>query len=89
MKHSKYIESLKFEVTYLTDRIVRVKVLDANKTRYEVPFQKNFPLLKQTIKKTSEADRKYKIELNDSKDNFSFSVIRSATKTKIVRHSRA
>ena len=83
LKHSEYIEKLKFEVTYLTDRIVRVKVLDANNIRYEVPFQKNFPLLQQTIDKTSESDRKYKVEISDSKDNFSFSVIRSNTKTKL------
>ena len=83
LKHSQYIEKLKFEVTYLTDRIVRVKVLDANNIRYEVPFQKNFPLLKQINDKTSESDRKYKVEISDSKDNFSFSVVRNKTKTKL------
>jgi hypothetical protein len=83
LKYSEQIENLKLEVTYLTDRILRFKLLDTNNTRFEVPFQKDFPLLQNKIKKSSDSDRFYKVEISSSKDDFSFSVIRRATKTKL------
>ena len=83
LKFSEQIENLKLVVTYLTDRILRFKVLDANNTRYEVPFQKNFPLLQNKIGKTTDSDRHYSVEVSQSKDDFSFSIVRKTTKIKL------
>ena len=80
-KNEKQIENLKFEVTYLTDRVLRFKIIDPKNSRYEVPIQKDFPLL-QTVKKTEEKDRFYSLEISESKDDFSFSVIRKSSKPK-------
>lgn len=83
LKSSPYIENLKFEVTYLTDRIVRFKVLDAKNSRYEVPIQKNFPLLKKAIEKSDENQRYYSVDISQSKDDFTFEIMRKATETKV------
>jgi hypothetical protein len=82
-KTQKQIENLKFEVIYLTDRILRFKVLDSKNARYEVPFQKNFPLLQKPVNITDENDRTYSFELNESRNDFSFSIVRKSTKTKL------
>ncbi|CAG2107310.1 unnamed protein product, partial [Medioppia subpectinata] len=47
LKKIPQIESLRVEVSFLTDRILRVKIVDTNSSRYEVPVQKEFPLLNQ------------------------------------------
>ena len=65
-KRAKQIENLKLEVTYLSDRILRFKVVDPKNARYEVPFQKNFPLLQKAVQKTDEKDRIYSIDFSES-----------------------
>lgn len=82
-KKAKQIEDLKFEVTYLTDRILRFKIFDPKNKRYEVPFQKNFPLLQKGIQKTEEKERFYSVDVSQSKDDFSFFVRRKDSKTKL------
>ena len=82
-KKAKQIENLKLEVTYLTDQILRVRVLDAKNRRFEVPFQKNFPLLQKDIQKTEEKDRIYSVDFSKSKADFSFSISRKSSKTKL------
>ena len=82
-KHSGQIESLKLEVTYLTERILRFKFTDSKNSRYEVPIQKNFPLLQKPVAKTSEDQRVYTFDINSNKDDFTFSVSRKSSKTKM------
>ena len=79
------IENLKLEVSYLTDRILRFKIFDPKNKRYEVPFQKNFPLLQTSPQEKDENNRKYSVDLSyeESKDNFQFSISRKETKTKV------
>ena len=81
-KNTNQIKSLRIEFTYITDTILRFKVIDPKNARYEVPFQKNFPLLQKSMK-TDEKDRIYSIDFSDSKDDFSFSISRKSTKTKL------
>ncbi len=79
------IENLRFEVSYLTDRILRFKIHDSKQKRYEVPVQKNFPLLQNSPQEKDETKRKYTVDLNyeESKDSFQFSISRKDTKTKV------
>ena len=81
-KKAQQIEDLKLEVTCVTNRILRLKIVDPKHKRFEVPFQKNFPLL-QNVKKCEEKNWFYSLEMSESKDDFSFSVIRKSTKTKL------
>ncbi|CAL1275533.1 unnamed protein product [Larinioides sclopetarius] len=41
------IPSALFEVIYITEDIIRIKITDKEKQRYEVPVQNEFPLLKE------------------------------------------
>ncbi len=79
------IENLKFEVNYLTDRILRFRIYDSKNKRYEVPIQKDFPLLQKSPQEKDETERKYSIDLNyeEIKDNFHFSITRKSSKTKM------
>jgi hypothetical protein len=79
------IENLKFEVNYLTDSVLRFKIYDSKNKRYEVPVQKDFPLLQNSPQEKDETKRKYSIDLNyeQIKDNFHFSIIRKSSKTKV------
>jgi len=79
------IENLKLEVSYLTDRILRFKIHDSKNKRYEVPIQKNFPLLQNSPQEKDETKRKYTFDLSyeESKDNFHFSISRKDSKTKM------
>ncbi len=76
-KSTKFVEqldTLKFEVNYLTENILRFKIFDPKNKRYEVPVQKNFPLLLNPPKKTNENDRTYSV--NVDKTNFQFDIKR-------------
>jgi hypothetical protein len=79
------IENLKFEVNYLTDRILRFRIYDSKNKRYEVPIQKDFPLLQKSPQEKDETKRKYSIDLKyeEIKDNFHFSITRNSSKTKM------
>ncbi len=79
------IENLKFEVNYLTDRILRFKIFDSKNKRYEVPVQKDFPLLHKNPQEKDETKHKYNLDLNyeEIKDDFHFSIIRKSSKTKM------
>lgn len=79
------IESIKFQVTYLTDTILRFKIFDPNNKRYEVPVQQHFPLLKNNPRESDENKRKYTLDFSydQTKDDFHFSIIRKDSKTKM------
>jgi len=76
-KNTKFVQqlqNLKFEVNYLTENILRIKIFDPKEKRYEVPAQKNFPLLLDPPKSHNENDRKYTVNID--KTNFQFNVER-------------
>jgi hypothetical protein len=75
-KFVEHLETLKIEVNYLTENILRFKTYDPKNKRYEVPARKNFPLLLEAPKKTNENDRKYKV--NVEKTNFQFDIERKS-----------
>lgn len=79
------IETLKFEVHYLTENILRFKITDAKNKRYEVPVQQTFPLLHTSPSEKNEMKRKYSVEFSyeTSKDNFHFSIVRKDSKAKL------
>lgn len=77
------VENLTFEAIYLTDKILRIKITDTNNKRYEVPIQKDFPLLQNKVQEIKEEDRKYTLEVNNSSETFGFSVTRKDSKTKM------
>lgn len=79
------IETLKFEVHYLTENILRFKITDAKNTRYEVPIQQTFPLLQTSPVEKNETKRKYSVEFSyeAAKDNFHFAIVRKDSKAKM------
>ena len=83
LKSMPQIDSLVFEVIYLTQNILRFKILDPKTSRYEVPVQKTFPLLTQRLPKIDEKSIKYFIELNSNETDFSFAVLRKDSKTRM------
>ncbi|XP_055925185.1 maltase-glucoamylase-like isoform X2 [Argiope bruennichi] len=71
---------VKFEVIYITENIVRIKISDSNNQRYEVPVQHEFPLLKEKIPINKEK-LAYEVEYEKSSSdhaNFSFLIRRKA-----------
>ena len=82
LKSSPIIENLKLSVDFLTDKILRFKITDANTKRYEVPI--DFNMVKRGIKEENEAKRKYSVEVReDSKIGFQLTVERKETKSKM------
>jgi len=77
------IQNLSFEVYYLTDRIVRFKIIDPQHKRYEVPVETSFPLLKNDPKEENDANRRYEVIMNSrvKGENFGFSIRRRDTKS--------
>ncbi|KAF8789594.1 Maltase-glucoamylase like protein [Argiope bruennichi] len=71
-----------FEVTYLTEEILRIKLYDAKNKRYEVPVQDTFPLL-QEKKKVDVKKMAYNISVSEKSDVFSFQVRRTEDNTAI------
>ncbi|GBM87475.1 Maltase-glucoamylase, intestinal [Araneus ventricosus] len=74
--------SVTFEVTYITEEILRIKLFDAKRSRYEVLVQEGFPLL-QTKKKVDAKKTAYNISVSEKSDVFSFQIRRSEDNTVI------
>jgi len=81
----KQLEDLRFQVDYLTDRILRVKIYDPKEERYQVPTSllEEWPLLKLNPREEDESKRKYEVFLDKNKENFAFSVVRKETHAKM------
>jgi len=77
------LETLKFELNYLTDRILRFRIYDPKNKRYEVPVQKTFPLLIESPVETDERERMYSVNVDKNTENFKFDIIRKSTRTKM------
>lgn len=67
---------LKFDVEFLTENILRFKIIPQHQKRYEVPVQKDFPLLNQKINEIDEKKRNYNIQVNQNNQSFDFSITR-------------
>jgi len=80
-KFVQQLETLKLEVNYLTENILRFKIFDPNSHRYEVPVQKHFPLLQNPPKNVNKNNRKYSFNLNQN--DFQFNIQRQNTSTKM------
>ncbi|GBM96247.1 Maltase-glucoamylase, intestinal, partial [Araneus ventricosus] len=78
------IPSPMFEVRYITEDIVRIKISDTKSQRYEVPVQNEFPLLKE-MKIIDKEKLAYNVEYEKSsnilKDPFYFLIRRKADNT--------
>ncbi len=83
IKFVEQLETLKFELNYLTDRILRFKLYDHKNKRYEVPIQNTFPLLLESPVETDERERMYGVNVNKNNDDFQFEIYRKSTKTKM------
>ncbi|CAG2177078.1 unnamed protein product, partial [Oppiella nova] len=77
------IESLRVDVSYLTENILRVKIVDPKDSRYEVPIQTEFPLLQQKLNYLNDDQRVYNVDINEISDDFTFTITRKSSKTKI------
>ncbi|GIY54980.1 sucrase-isomaltase, intestinal [Caerostris extrusa] len=73
------ISSVSFQVSYITQDIVRVKFVDNNSKRYEVPVQ--FPLLGKDTKKIDPSSMVYEVNLSNNTDLFSFQIKRKSDQT--------
>jgi hypothetical protein len=82
-KFVQQLDNLKFEVNYLTDRILRFRIYDPKTKRYEVPIQANFPLLLSSPKETNESLRQYQLNVDANSNVFSFNITRKGTNAKI------
>ncbi|GFY75366.1 sucrase-isomaltase, intestinal [Trichonephila inaurata madagascariensis] len=63
------------DISYINEEVVRVKLLDGENKRYEVPAQKDFPLL-QAEKHMDPNSMKYIVNVTDKSSIFSFKIIR-------------
>ncbi|CAL1275534.1 unnamed protein product [Larinioides sclopetarius] len=68
--------SVTFEVTYISEEIIRIKLFDSKNSRYEVPVQENFPLLQEKIKVDAKKAA-YNIYVSDKSSVFSFQIRRT------------
>lgn len=77
--HKDHVDKLKLTTQYLTNKIVRIKLTDPSKSRYEVPTQKyfNLPAQPQGTKETAI----YDVELGGG--DFNLTIRRKGTKTKL------
>lgn len=75
---NKHIDELNLKVDYLSNKILRIKITDANKARYEVPAQKYFNIPKASPSSALQ----YEVELNKG-NNFNLIVTRKSDKTKL------
>lgn len=85
-KFVEQLETLKIEVNYMTENIVRFKISDPKNKRYEVPAQKNFPLLSPLLgppKKLNESDMKYSVHINNTDFNLNIQRKSSDSSTKM------
>lgn len=69
----KLIENLSIKYTPITNQIVRFQIRDRDLNRYEVPIQKDFPLL-QNKKPVTKPD--YEIKIGSNKQPFGFKITR-------------
>ena len=83
LKYGPQINRLKLQVHYLTDNILRFKIYDPTHRRYEVPIQKNFPLLQQRLAKVDPNSAQYSMHLSDNETDFQLAIERKSTKTKV------
>ncbi|GBM67849.1 Lysosomal alpha-glucosidase [Araneus ventricosus] len=67
--------SVTFIVSYVTEEILRIKFLDNNYPRYEVPVQEDFPLL-QSKHKIDSSKLAFKVNISNESNIFSFQVQR-------------
>ena len=67
---------LTFDVEFLTENILRFKIIPQHQKRYEVPIQKDFPLLNKKINQEDKKQRNYNIQVNQNNQSFDFSITR-------------
>ncbi|GFQ97998.1 sucrase-isomaltase, intestinal, partial [Trichonephila clavata] len=63
------------DISYINEEVIRVKFKDGQNERYEVPAQKDFPLL-QGEKHMDPDSMKYIVKATDKSNIFSFKIIR-------------
>ncbi len=83
IKYVEQLDTIKFELNYLTDRILRFKLYDQKNKRYSVPIQKTFPLLLESPVETDERERMYGVNVHQNNNDFQFEIYRKSTKTKM------
>ncbi|GFT05867.1 sucrase-isomaltase, intestinal [Nephila pilipes] len=72
--------SVGVDITYINEEVIRVRIIDNLNKRYEVPAQKDFPLL-QATKHMDPDSMNYLISASKQSEIFSFQIIRKQDKT--------
>ncbi|GFR07536.1 sucrase-isomaltase, intestinal, partial [Trichonephila clavata] len=74
------LTSVNVSITYITAEIVRVKFLDNQNERFQVPVQNEFPLL-QERQKVDRSSMAYEVLIHNKSDIFSFQIKRLKDQT--------